>query len=459
MALGGVFLIPSPRNFLLATLAVCASPLLLEATQVSRGASNGFSVYALPFNVVTLFFLYMAGSIGYPGVAKQIGAIPEDTLNAELIRRNRFHGGARTVRLPFFGNWTVWQQFDDDWTHKGIWRYAYDFVIADDQGRTHIETGDQLEDYYCYRKPILSPSRGRVSLVVNDLPDNPIGGIDRDHNWGNQVVIQDERGFYVQLSHFATGSIRVHEGEWVVPGTVLGQCGNSGYSPQPHLHIQAQPGVDPNEGTVPFSFVAYLCDHVYHANDLPRKNAEVQPIQTDLQLDLLTDFILNEKFVYELVHNGRFVRSSTLNVQMAPDGTFYFQSDAGARLYFGKHEGTFYFYKLEGDDPILRLLFLAIPRLPLAFATGIEWYDVSPIAVAATGITRALAQSASSIWPGLSQIQVAMKFRHRGLIETEIVSKPLSVHHRFHTQIGEVKGIASIDGEGWKLRRTSYETT
>jgi hypothetical protein len=399
----------------------------------------------------------MAESVGYAGLAKQIGKVPEETLDAEIIRRNRFRDGSRTVRLPFFGNWMVWQGFDDNWTHKGIWRYAYDFVIADDLGRTHLEAGQQLEDYFCFKKPVLSPSRGRVIQVVNDLPDNPIGSIDRGHTWGNQVVIQDERGFCVQLSHFASGSIRVREGDWVVPGTLLGQCGNSGYSPQPHLHIQAQPGVDPNDGTLPFTFVGYSCQHVYYANDLPPRNAEVQPIKADPQLDRWTDFILNEKFVYELAHNDRLVKSSKLTVQMAADGTFYFQSDAGARLYFGKHEGTFYFYKLEGDDPVLRLLFLALPRLPLGYVPGLQWHDVLPIAVASTGLTRVLAQSASAIWPGLTQFQVQMKFRHRGLVESEIVSKALSVRHRFRTQLAEVKGIASIDGEGWRLRRTSYE--
>jgi len=35
------------------------------------------------------------------------------------------------------------------------------------------------------------------------------------------------------------GSVVVHEGQWVVQGQALGCVGNSGFSSEPHLHIQA----------------------------------------------------------------------------------------------------------------------------------------------------------------------------------------------------------------------------
>ena len=38
-------------------------------------------------------------------------------------------------------------------------------------------------------------------------------------------------------------------GEWVERGAVLGLCGNSGYSPQPHIHVQVQASDSPEAAT------------------------------------------------------------------------------------------------------------------------------------------------------------------------------------------------------------------
>ena len=77
----------------------------------------------------------------------------------------------------------------------------------------------QLTDYDAFQKPVLSPIRGWVVRVVRDLPDGAIGSVDSDHNWGNHVVLYDERGFYVEISHFAYNSIAVNQGA----RTLIGQ--------------------------------------------------------------------------------------------------------------------------------------------------------------------------------------------------------------------------------------------
>ncbi|WP_208006756.1 M23 family metallopeptidase [Aeromicrobium phragmitis] len=46
-------------------------------------------------------------------------------------------------------------------------------------------------------------------------------------------------GIVVALCHLRRGSIQVHEGQQVRAGDVLGACGNSGNSTEPHLHVQA----------------------------------------------------------------------------------------------------------------------------------------------------------------------------------------------------------------------------
>ncbi len=45
---------------------------------------------------------------------------------------------------------------------------------------------------------------------------------------------------YSFLAHFIPGSIKVKEGDTVKRGQVIGKCGNSGHSTEPHLHFHFQ---------------------------------------------------------------------------------------------------------------------------------------------------------------------------------------------------------------------------
>ena len=456
MAIGGVFLIPSVRSFLVAMLAVGASALLIDALQEILSGHN-LPIYTLPFNLVTLSFLYAASAVGYPDLVVQMGSTPEETLDTSLARRNRFHGEFRTMRLPFFGSWTVWQGFNDQWTHKGPWQFAYDFVITDELGQTYCGAGGELTDFYCYRKPVLSPARGRVVHVENDLPDNPIGQLSEDHNWGNYLVIHDPRGFHVEISHFAPGSIRVRAGDWVIPGTVLGLCGNSGYSPQPHLHVQAQLGEFPSGGTISFSFVAFIDDRGFHANGLPQKASVIHATPADPQLDALTDFCLNEWFDYELSVAGKVIAITRLEVRMGLDGTFYFQTPRG-QLFFGKEEGTFYFYRLVGNDEVLRLLFLALPRLPMSYEEELNWDDALPISVGTKGLKRILALAGAAFSPKLARIDAHLAFIARNVIQTRISSAILRVNQTCRVEFGQSKGVAVVKVGNTTLKRIAQGT-
>ena len=57
--------------------------------------------------------------------------------------------------------------------------------------------------------------------------------------FGNHVVVRGDDGTCVVLAHLRRGSVRVRRGDLVEPGQVVAECGNSGNSSEPHLHIQA----------------------------------------------------------------------------------------------------------------------------------------------------------------------------------------------------------------------------
>jgi len=343
IAIGGIFLIPSPQSYILAMIAVATSNILLSSVKVFW-ATYGIPAFTIPFNFVSLPLIYVLGLISFPFVSRYIKNSPEESLDYYISIQRRFRGTERTLSLPFSGKWNVYQGFDGKWTHKGSWRYAYDFVITDKKGKTYRNEGVQLEDYYAFRKPVLSPVCGRVVRVIDNLPDNPIGEVDKKNNWGNLVIIKDERGFFVELSHFAQQSIKVKEGEWVERGVILGLCGNSGYSPQPHIHVQVQAHADIGSYTLPFSFVSYVSGEKFYSNDLPEEEEIVEPLHLDKSLDVRLTYILDQEYTYEVLEKGLKKSELNLTVKMAPDGTFYFDSGKG-RLYFGKHENTFYFYQ------------------------------------------------------------------------------------------------------------------
>ena len=442
MVLGGIFLIPSIKSYFIAVVGVVISTIVLSAVK-TFWAFYGIPAFTLPFNFVSLTVLYVLGILGFPLVAKVIRKTPEETLDFYLTNINRFKGYERTLHLPFSGKWTVWQGFDGRWTHKGSWRYAYDFVITDDNGKTYRNEGLNLEDYYAYRKPVLSPVRGRVVKVISDLPDNPIGQVDKDNNWGNLIVIHDVRGFFVEISHLSQHSIKVKEGDWVEVGSFLGLCGNSGYSPQPHIHIQVQSSAEIGSYTLPFSFVSYVSGKRFYSNNLPEEGETVEPVFPDKSLELKMSFILDYRFSFDVIKNGQKIDTLHLTVKMAPDGTFYFDSGKG-KLYFGKYEGTFYFYRFDGEDPYLKLFFVAVPRLPLAYRKDIQWEDYIPIKTVASKIEKSLILFFSSFNHSFAKVKYKGRYVSENRIEGYVEFPVLNIKKETFVELDEYTGFKTV---------------
>lgn len=153
-----------------------------------------------------------------------------------------------TYRLPFEGEWTVINGSPDR-RHSHSWsvpsqRYAYDFVITDADGRTHEDERSGPEAHYCYEKPVLAPADGTVVDVRTNhrdyhRTDGWIDPLQRDLR-GNYVAIQHAEDEFSVLAHLRFGSVRVEEGDEIRSGEVIGQCGHSGNSTEPHLHFQVQ---------------------------------------------------------------------------------------------------------------------------------------------------------------------------------------------------------------------------
>jgi murein DD-endopeptidase MepM/ murein hydrolase activator NlpD len=115
-------------------------------------------------------------------------------------------------------------------------------VVVDDAGVSHRGDGRANRDYLAYRQEVLGVADGRVVTVVDGVPENTPGEMNPLFAPGNLVIIDHGGGVHSAYAHLVPASIRVRVGAAVKRGQVLGACGNSGNSSEPHPHFQLQDG-------------------------------------------------------------------------------------------------------------------------------------------------------------------------------------------------------------------------
>ncbi len=375
MALGAIFTIPAKKSYFFALTGVLMATVLIKSIDIFW-SKYGIPVFTLPFLLITLGYIYVLGLLKFKYRPTLHKNNPEQT--AEYFYAQQFrYTPYITMLLPFLDEWSIYQGFFGEWTHKGIWKYAYDFVKRDNRGLTYQNEGKQLDDYYCYKKPVHAPCSGYVIHTCTTLPDNPIGVVDTLNNWGNYVIIQDYRGYYIGLCHLSTNSILVKPGDWVNQHQQIALCGNSGYSPEPHIHMQYQLTNFLTSTTLPFSFTALTVNQNVQHYAIPQTGDQVAPFFTHQFYFQVTNFVLDEKLHFKLLKDNIHLKDIEITIKMAIDGTFYF-SHKDSHLYFGKSDTTFYMYHLEGNDFILKLLYQALPSMPLGYIKEKQWHDIIP---------------------------------------------------------------------------------
>jgi len=185
------------------------------------------------------------------------------------------------LRLPFNDEWFVF------WGGRTValnyhastmdQRFAYDILIMKD-GSTHRGSGSSNEDYYCFDKPIHAPGPGVIVAVENEVAENIPGAVNTRMVFGNHVIIDHRNGEFSFLAHFKQGSIEVELGDVVATGRLLGLCGNSGNSTEPHLHYHLQTAPTYHEGVgLPAQFRDYVADGKSVARGEPVKGQRIKP--------------------------------------------------------------------------------------------------------------------------------------------------------------------------------------
>jgi murein DD-endopeptidase MepM/ murein hydrolase activator NlpD len=157
------------------------------------------------------------------------------------------------LMLPFKDEWTVVWGGDTKELNYHVesraQKNAFDILITNEKGKSYKTDGKKNEDYYAFGKELLAPCEGEIVLVVDGVKDNMPGVLNPLYVPGNTVVIKTPNNEYLLFAHFKQHSIVVKQGQTVKQGQLLGLCGNSGNSSEPHLHFHIQDAEEMNAAT------------------------------------------------------------------------------------------------------------------------------------------------------------------------------------------------------------------
>ena len=128
-------------------------------------------------------------------------------------------------------------------------RFAVDWEELDASGRIYSGARESPASYTIYGKPVIAVADAVVESATDRYPEQISGrfptNIALEEADGNSVILRLGDHQYALYAHLQPGSVRVHGGERVVKGQVLGLVGNTGNSVAPHLHFHVMDGASP----------------------------------------------------------------------------------------------------------------------------------------------------------------------------------------------------------------------
>ena len=168
---------------------------------------------------------------------------PCQPANLPSIERN-----TTPLQLPFSGEWTViWGGDTKEQNYHVAYKAqknAFDMVITGNNNLSYKTDGKSNEDYYAFGQLITAPCDAEVVLAVDGIKENKPGTLNPVYIPGNSIILKTAANEYILLAHLKQFSLKVKQGDKVKQGRLLGLCGNSGNSSEPHLHLHMQNAED-----------------------------------------------------------------------------------------------------------------------------------------------------------------------------------------------------------------------
>lgn len=397
ISIGGFFLIPSRRSYLLALLS---APLIATIHSAMITIFNYWQlpIYSLPFNILMLSLLL---TLRFRTHHEKLELVwyqqftPEKNLYKHLNNKERFSNQSYFhIHPPFFGEWYVSQGHEGKITHLGDWKYAWDFVVTDEMNHTFRLPGLSLTDFYCYNAPVLAPAAGYIYNIIDEVEENQVGAVDVHQNWGNTIIIKHSDTLFSKISHIKKGSFKFHIGDYVRRGDVIANCGNSGRSPEPHIHFQMQaaPFVEAKTLRYPLSYFVEKKEGKYefHSFDYPQERAIISRVRTTTLLKDAFGFVPGKQLKFEVSNEGsnkEIVRWEVFTD--AYNSTYIYCHNTKSYAYFVNNETLHYFTDFYGNrSSLLYYFYLGAYKVLLGYYEQMEIKDTLPMHGFYSGMSR-----------------------------------------------------------------------
>ena len=387
IAVGAFYFIPKRKIHLAVFILTPVLGLLITGLSVFLATFN-LPVFALPFMVMTTLVIYVMNFTTkaslFPKVVYQTYS-PEKNLYNYSSYFKRFGSNKYLIKigLPFFGQWKVWQGHNGKHTHKGEWKDAWDFVIVDKDQNTYKNEGYSLQDYYCYNAPVVAPADGIVINIIDGIEDNEPGEINMVQNWGNTIIIKHSDYLYSQISHLKQNSFKVEIGSFLKKGEQIASLGNSGRSPQPHLHFQLQSTPHVGSKTLEYPLSYYIThkdgQDEFLAFKYPKEEERISDIKINKTINKA--FKLIPGMIFKVSANTNNFKESEWEVHTdAYNLTYITCSDTDSYAYFVNDGTVLYFTTYEGDkNSLLYYFYLSAFKIFLGDYKSLKIEDSLPI--------------------------------------------------------------------------------
>jgi urea transporter len=388
IAAGGFYTIPSRYSFLWVVLLVPLTSLII-LFMTMLGKYIQLPLFSLPFSIVVISFVYFLVLRVKPGklILTQFQYYsPEINLYTYKSNIDRMTGYQfLPLNLPFWGEWTVNQGYAGKYTHKGEWESAIDFVLVDEMNSVRKTSSKSNEDFYCYNKPVISPADGIIVEIIDYIDDNEPGKVNSTNNWGNTVIIKHANNLYTQISHLRAGSFRLKRGDYVRQGEIVAYSGNSGRSPEPHLHfqVQATPMTGAKTLFYPFGYYLQKTDKGLQLRsfNVPSEGDHISNISTSLLLKNAFDFQPGMIIKFRYGSDNKLQNVINWEVFTDPYNNKYIYCSETQSTAFFVNDGTmFYFTSFYGDQKsLLYSFYLTAYKVLLGYYENIEVSDQFPL--------------------------------------------------------------------------------
>ncbi len=390
IAIGSFFLIPNIQSYL--TVVILVPILILVSISLSK-ILTVFQLkgYSISFSIVCTAFLF---SLNQRWLYKYLTVVAVQYFSAEKTIYKYLNSIQRfknehlyKLILPFAGEWFVSQGHDGKITHLGDWSKALDFVIVDSKNNTYREPtnlreGFFKENFYCYNKEIYAPFDGYVYDIIKTVEDNDVGDIDTEHNWGNTVILNHLNGLFSQISHIKKDSFGVFVGQYITKGTYIATCGNSGRSPEPHIHFQLQ--TMPTVGAKTLAYpIAYFIERngtqkQLKISDVPTENSFVSNVLVNELLSIAFCFLPGQKIAFKKENSTELITWEVFT--NAFNKTYIYCKESNSYAYFVNDGVMLYFTDFEGDtNTLLFNFYLAVYRQLLGYYENMTIKDNVPL--------------------------------------------------------------------------------